>query len=80
MASSPGRVPLDEPHGVIGAAATVGAQTVDRPWRCSVRRGLGLGDQRLLVVGVPFEDLAGATSRCGSASSCTNTSPSPPAP
>ena len=52
----------DEPHGVIRAAAAVGAQAVDRhDARVFQATGdLGLGDEPLTadgVVGVPLEDL-----------------------
>ena len=56
------RVPLDEPHRVIGAPAAVGAQAVDRhDTRVLQSAGdLGLGDEPLAadrVVGVLLENL-----------------------
>src|SRR5262249_27252486 len=55
-------VPLDEPHGVKGAAAAVDAQAVDRDDARVLQAAgeLGLGDEPLAadrVVGVPLEDL-----------------------
>ena len=76
-------IAADEPHGVIGAAVVVSAQSVDRddPGMLEPAGDLGLGEESESadrVVGTMVEDLLEGDLAVSSESRATKTAPRPP--